>query len=55
MPESDDSGFVEGTTLDRIAMVWPLTCEAYASDPNFDPNAPLNRNIARLIKMKRDS
>lgn len=46
--------FVPGTPEERIAMIWPLTCEAYKSDPNFDPNLPMRRDIARLIRLEDD-
>lgn len=47
-------GYVPGTPEERLAMMWPLTCEAWASDPDFDPNAPLRRDIARLIRREDD-
>jgi len=49
MSESDDSGFVEGTPAERIAMVWPLTYEAFAL-MGYDVNAPLRRDVARLTR-----
>lgn len=45
-PEDD---YVEGTPSERFAMVWPLTVRAWKfMDPNFDPDAPMRKDVARL-------
>ena len=46
--------FVPETSENLMAIMWKLTCEAYTSDPNFDPNAPLRRDIARMIRREDD-
>lgn len=48
------SDLVPGASENLMATMWKLTCEAYASDPNFDPNAPLRRDIVRMIRREDD-
>lgn len=54
LAERKGFSYVPGTPEECLAMVWPLTCEAWASDPKFDPNAPLRRDINRLIRREDD-
>lgn len=49
MSESDYFGFVEGTPAERLAMMRPLTYEAFAL-MGYDVDAPLRRDIAKLIR-----
>ncbi len=49
MSESDYFGFVEGTPAERLAIMWPLTYEAFAL-MGYDVDAPLRRDIAKLIR-----
>ena len=49
MSESDDSGYVEGTPSERIAMVWPLTCQVLPLS-GYDVDAPMRRDIAKLFR-----
>jgi hypothetical protein len=47
-----NSGYVSGSMYDRIALVWPLTCEAAALNKKYDVEQRLQRHITRLIKQK---
>jgi len=49
-----NSGYVPGSMSERIALVWPLTCEAVALSKKYDVEQRLQRHITRLIiKNKR--
>lgn len=51
-----NSGYVPGSVNDRIALVWPLTCEAVSLSKKYDVEQPLQRHITRLIfKNKRST
>ena len=54
MSESDDSGYVGGTPSERMAMVWALSYNAYAL-MGYDVDGPLRRNVARLIRLNKES
>jgi len=45
-----NSGYVPGSMNERIAMVWPLTCEAAALSKKYDVEQRLQRHITCLIK-----
>jgi hypothetical protein len=47
-----NSAYVPGSMSERIAMVWPLTCEAAAMSKKYDVEQRLQRHITRLIKQK---
>jgi hypothetical protein len=49
-----DSGnsYVPGTPAERIAMVWPLTVEAYSLSGKYDVEQRLQRHIVRLVRRK---
>ena len=47
-----NSGYVTGSANDRVALVWPLTCEAVALGKKYDVEQRLQRHITRLIKQK---
>jgi hypothetical protein len=50
--DSRNSGYVPGSASDRVALVWPLTCEAVALSKKYDVEQRLQRHITRLIKQK---
>jgi hypothetical protein len=45
-----NSGYVPGTMVDRIAMVWPLTCEVVSLSGKYDTEQRLQRHITRIIR-----
>jgi len=47
-----NSGYVSGTIAERIAMVWPLTCEAVSLSGKYDVEQRLQRHITRVIRKK---
>jgi len=47
-----NSGYVSGSASDRVALVWPLTCEAVSLSKKYDVEQRLQRHITRLIKQK---
>jgi len=47
-----NSGYVAGSANDRVALVWPLTCEAVSLSKKYDVEQRLQRHITRLIKQK---
>lgn len=53
MSESDDSGFVEGTPSERIAMVWPLTYEVFSLSKYHDVERRLQRHVVRVTRRER--
>jgi hypothetical protein len=52
MRQSDhrNSGYVPGTAQERIAMVWPLTCEAVSLGKKYDVEQPLQRHIVTIVR-----
>ena len=50
--DSANSGYVQGSMSERIAMVWTLTCEAVSLGKKYDAEQRLQRHITRLIKQK---
>ena len=50
--DSRNSSFVSGTESERIALVWPLTCEAVSLGKKYDAEQRLQRHITRIIKQK---
>lgn len=48
--EADDDGYVEGDPATRIALVWPITREAWAFMRPADAQRRLQRNIVRLVR-----
>ena len=47
-----NSGYVPGTMSERIAMVWPLTCEAVSLGKKYDAEQRLQRHIVRIDRQK---
>jgi hypothetical protein len=47
-----NSGYVSGSANDRVALVWPLTCEAVSLSKKYDVEQRLQRHVTRLIKQK---
>jgi hypothetical protein len=43
---------VPGSAADRLAMVWPLTAEAYSLSGKYNVEQRLQRHIVRLIRRK---
>ncbi|WP_461256895.1 hypothetical protein [Treponema sp. R80B11-R83G3] len=50
-----NSGYVPGSANDRVALVWPLTCEAVSLSKKYDVEQRLQRHVTRLIKNKRST
>jgi len=46
------SGYVPGSMSERVALVWPLTCEVVSMGKKYDVEQRLQRHITRLIKQK---
>jgi len=55
MSQSDrrNSGYVPGTAQERVAMVWPLTCEAVSLGKKYDVEQPLQRHIVTIVRKER--
>ena len=54
LDEHDDSGYVEGTPAERMAMVWEITKTAWLfKDPSFNAEQPLQRHVTKLIRRER--
>jgi hypothetical protein len=53
LTDSGNSGYVPGTMSERLAMVWPLTCEAVSLSKKYDAEQRLQRHITRLIRTAR--
>ena len=49
-PSDDDYGYMEGSPADRLSLVWELTREVWSLVPGADPDAPMRRDLARLIR-----
>jgi len=47
-----NSGYVPGSMSERVALVWPLTCEVVSLSKKYDVEQRLQRHITRLIKQK---
>jgi hypothetical protein len=47
-----NTGFVPGTTEERVSLVWPLTCEAIALGKKYDVKQPLQRHIINIVRKK---
>jgi hypothetical protein len=47
-----NSGYVDGTMSERIAMVWPLTCEILSLTKKYDVEQRLQRHVTNVIKQK---
>ena len=47
-----NSGYVPGTMAERIALVWPLTCEAVSLSGKYDTKQRLQRHITRIFRKK---
>jgi len=47
-----NSGYVPGTAEERVAMVWPLTCEAVSLSKKYDVEQPLQRHIINIVRKK---
>jgi hypothetical protein len=51
LSESGNS-YVPGTAAERLAMVWPLTAEAYSLSGKYNVEQRLQRHIVRLVRRK---
>jgi hypothetical protein len=49
-PSDDDYGYMEGSPADRLSLVWELTREVWSLVPGQDPEAPMRRDLVRLIR-----
>ena len=47
-----NSSYVPGSMSERVALVWPLTCEVVSLSKKYDVEQRLQRHITRLIKQK---
>ncbi|MCL2007589.1 MAG: hypothetical protein FWG77_05835 [Treponema sp.] len=47
-----NSSYVPGTMAERIALVWPLTCEAVSLGKKYDAEQRLQRHITRFVSQK---
>ena len=50
--DSKNSGFVPGSMAERLALVWPLTCEVVSLSKKYDVEQPLQRHIINFIRKK---
>ena len=50
--DSDNSGYVNGSMSERIALVWPITCEAVSLSKKYNVEQRLQRHIIKFIKQK---
>jgi len=50
--DRNNSGFVAGTMSERIALVWPLTCEVVSISKKYNVEQRLQRHITRLIRTR---
>ena len=50
--DKKNSGYVSGTSEERISMVWPLTCEVVSLSKKYDVKQPLQRHIINIIRKK---
>lgn len=48
-----DTGYMEGTMAERLAVVWELTESAWASIPNSHAEQRLQRDVAVLTRRER--
>ena len=51
--DNDNSSFVSGTKEERIALVWPLTCEAVSLGRKYDAEQRLQRHIVTIVRKGR--
>jgi hypothetical protein len=51
--EHRDDNFVPGTPEKRILMVWPMTREIAALNPNYDVEQRLQRHVVRVTRRER--
>jgi hypothetical protein len=47
-----NSSYVPGTKEQRIAMVWPLTCEAVSLSKKYNVEQRLQRHIVNIVRKK---
>ena len=51
LKDHDDTGYVDATPAERIAIQWELTKMAWKlTDPNFDAEQPLQRHVTNVIR-----
>lgn len=53
LTDCTNDDYVPGSMEDRVKLVWPLTVQAMALNKKFDTEAPLQRNVTRVIRGKR--
>jgi len=45
-----NSSYVPGSMAERMAMVWPLTCEVVSLSKKYDVEQPLQRHIVNIVR-----
>ena len=51
LKDHEDTGYVEGTPAERVAIQWELTKMAWKlADKNFDAEQPLQRHVTNVIR-----
>ena len=51
LKDHDDTGYVDATPEERIAIQWELTKMVWKlADPSFDAEQPLQRNVTNFIR-----
>lgn len=51
--EGEEPDVLRMTPSERVAMVWPLTLQAWGFKEGFDENARVRRDIVRTIRNLR--
>lgn len=49
----EDNNFVPGTIEERVMMVWPITREIAALNPDYDVEQRLQRHVVRVTRRGR--
>ncbi len=49
--EHRDDNFVPGTEAERVLMVWPMTREIAALNPDYDVERRLQRHVVRVARL----
>lgn len=49
LPHHEDDNFVSGTEAERLLMVWPITREIAALNPDYDVERRLPRHVVRVL------
>jgi hypothetical protein len=51
--QHEDDNFVPGTEAKRVLMVWPITREIAALNPDYDVERRLQRHVVRVTRRTR--